>query len=376
MKIKFYIPAAGFIILLFISAIPLYSSLIIDCEGLGYAQAEALAPGFSNLNVKAVMIGSPFKAYENKKRDMKAYDFFDTGDRMQRGSIETALGSASDFSNFVSFFHEKKIEVYCLVDLFRQKPGFKRDMWEASDFTPDSYASGDEYYIDINKAPAVKKFSGILSFITALPVDEWVADLRGMPQKNEKSYREYLLGNNKGKIIILSDSSLEYEFRMSSRDYNYLREKIFIMPLPKLNSVKSFQPHTAWLHLIGSDSLSVNNFAVMTYLVSQGENVVIPYNLLNSYGLDILSYFKDSPRFSVQAISDEKLVLYSQDKAAAFNFSGEFSFWKSLRISGIKNGSYKSVFGGEVLIQKEAETDFFMFPETEAVWDMEKPQAD
>jgi hypothetical protein len=356
-------------ILIVLFAFNAYPALIINFEGLGYDEVTGMSSSYSNIPVKAIMIGSPFKGYENKKKDIITYDFFDTGNHFQRGSFETALGTEESFSNFIKSFHDNRIEIYSHVNLFKQKSGYKRDMWKSSDFTWDSFAFGDEYYIDIEKPVARSKISEILSFMMTLPIDKWVIDIRGFPPALEKEYHDYLLENQNGKIIILSDCESNNAYLMNSADYHYLREKIFIMPEPHLKSLKSFEVHSEWFHLIDSDSLSVNNYSAMAYLLSQDQNTVVPYSFLNDYGLQIFRFFSYNNKFNAIPVSDDKLILYTDNKIAAYNFTPSFSFWKYDKIID-KVGIHKSIFGGALLIFKAAEMDFFMFPESAAFWDI------
>ncbi len=344
-----------------------YSGLIINFEGMGYDEVQSFSNSISNLPVTAIMIGSPFKGYEFKKMDTPVYDFYDIGGSFRRGSMETALGSPDSFSNLVDYFHERRIEVYSKINLFVQKEGFNRNLWDSYDFTWDSFTFGDLYYFDINNENTRTKLGEIIYFLSSLPVDKWVIDLREIPEKLIKGYKDFLGEKGGGKFIILEDTTNDNDFRMSSGDYDYIRENIFIIPDPHLMEAKTYGGHPGWIHFIDSESLSVNNYASLSFLLSREKNVAVPAVFVNSYGSQLLRFFLNSSGFSVLPVSDDKLVIYNNEKIAAFNFSSSFSFWKTENLIN-KRGFYKSIFGGSTLTLKSNEMEFFMLPDSAAYW--------
>ncbi len=345
-----------------------YSGLIINCEGLTYEETLSFISSNSNLSLEGVIIGSPFKGYDYKKKDAVNYDYFDTGTKFQRGSLETASGTTASFTNLVHVLKEKKIALYSKINLFVQKDGFKRDFWNSTDFTSDSYLYSDLYYLNIDNNSARAKLQSIIQFMLSLSIDKWLVDLRDLPGSLGKDYGVFLRGNYGDKFLVLSDNMNENETRISADDYYFLRNNIFILPVPQLTKVNSFRAHSGWIHYIDSESLSMNNYAAAAYLLSQKQRVVIPYAMINTLGSRIFQFFLPAADFKVKTISDEKLVIYNKDKLAALNFNDNFSFWETENLLN-KKGFFKSVFGSSTLYLKANKMRFFMFPESIALWD-------
>jgi|GEM_PF-2681726 len=346
-----------------------YSGVIINFEGLSYDEIVTFNDSISNLPVAAVMIGSPFKGYEFRKKDTMVYDYYDIGDHFQRGSRETALGDPQSFSNLTIYFHGRKIEIYSKINLFIQKEGFNRVLWESSDFTSDSFAFSSIYYVNVTNDITRIKLRKIITFMTLLPVDKWVVDLREAPSNLVNAYRDFLREWGGGRFIILTDASDNNDLRISTADYYFIRTNIFVTPDPHLLKAKDFEGHSGWIQYIDSESLSVDNYAAMSFLLARRKDIVIPYVLFTSFGSRLIGFFLNSPGFTILPVSDDKLVIYNNDKVAAFNLSPSFSFWQADNFLN-KKGFYKSIFGGSALILKNGKMEFFMLPQSAACWDI------
>ncbi|MGA2141275.1 MAG: hypothetical protein ABSG94_02535 [Brevinematales bacterium] len=354
---------------LFLFSCSSFAGIIVNYDGLGYEEALSNALNISNLRVSAVIIGSPFKGYELKKSGTAVYDYFDTGVIFERGAFQNAMGSPLSFSNLINYFHGRNTLVYSMVSLFIQKQGYDRKMWDSSDFTEDSYTFGPTYYLNTAKENTREKLTRIIKYMSALPVDKWIIDLRGMPENLAAGYNIFLRQRGGGRFISLTDQTNADDGSMCTGDYYFLREKIFIMPDPHLKELKTFALHPGWIQFIDSSSPSVNNYAALSFLLSRGKDVVIPYGFLNSYGGQVIAFFSGSPssEFNILPLSDDKLIIYNNDKVASFNFSSSFSFWQTGSVVN-KKGFYKSIFGGAVIDNKNNVMEFFMFPQSASFW--------
>lgn len=367
-KVIFAVVVAFFILLPALS----FSLFIIDYTGYRYEEVLSNFHKVEGLPLNGLIIGSPFKAYEKRKKEEIIYDFFDVGSVFQRGSLETYYGLERDFQNLTDFIKGKKLKIYAKVNLFTQKRGYKRSFWKNSDFYSRGVVYSDVYYLNLENMETRDKLDKIIRKLFSLPVDKWIVDIRNYPEPLKTKYYKYLLSQDTSRLYILlelKDINNKTDEVLSCEDYNFLREKVFVPQNCRFLLLKQFNfRNNGTIHFIQSDSLSINNFCVLAYLLAQNQDVVVPIDMLNHYGMQIVRFFAQGSKMKFNIFSDDKLVLYDESRIAAFNFGNSMcilkieNFWK-------KKGTYKSILGSSPLSFGERDVSIFMLPESFSFWD-------
>jgi len=345
-----------------------FSFVIIDFADCRYEDVLSNFYKVENLPLDGIIVGAPFKTYENRKKEDLVYDFFDEGNIFQRGSLETYYGSRENFQNLIDFIREKKIKIYSKVNLFTQKKGYKRSFWKNSDFYSLSMAYSDVYYININNVLTRDKLNKIVARLFFLPVDRWIIDIRNYPESLQKEYYNYLSGQDNSRLYILSEVNKSKDI-LSSEDYWFLREKVFVPQNCKFSILKEFSFRDNKIHLIESEETSINNFCVLAYLLSQNQNVVVPVDMLNSYGLQVVRFFGKGRKMRLNVISDDKFLIYDDAGIAAFNL-GNFMCMLKMENTWKRKGVYKSVLGSSPISFEEKDVYMFLLPEIFSFWDL------
>jgi hypothetical protein len=370
--LRLFLFSWGSIFLFFYSA---YAGILLDVREVPYSNLISV---ISNLDLKAGLEGvvtrPPFKTYEQEILDFDqevVYDFFDTGGRLQRGSFLTPMGDENTLKELSSYLREKKIMLCAWANLFFQKKGFLRSFWANTDFVPEDRANSDVYRVDIRNSAAVSKLAKIAASMRRLPIQKWIIDLRNIPPRERRGYIDFVRGQFGSQAVIVSDEILDGREVIFSAPYWQLRKDIFLNLGPHFTLLDKLGLRKEGFYFIESDSLSVDNYSALTFLLLEGCSVFMPYSMMKSYLETTFGRIYQDRSFQRKILSDERMFYYSRKTLIAFNFSETFGVWKTK--NGIfRKGFYKSILGSSILNSSPENLFFFLFPQSIAVWDLEK----
>ncbi|MFN4217034.1 MAG: hypothetical protein ACK4HQ_06520 [Brevinematales bacterium] len=186
---------AFWLLVVFVSS--LWSQVILDVRKYRY---QDIIPWITQSNrvFQAIWIDTPFKGYSGRFLPTEAvYDFDDTGDKFQRGSRETFLGSHEEFDEVVSWCRKNSLSLYARVRLFEQQEVFLTKFWDISDFYPD-------YTVALERTQTHRKLQQIVEKLQKLPVDVWVVDITGLSLSYQRKASQWVK-QNFSKALIMGD---------------------------------------------------------------------------------------------------------------------------------------------------------------------------
>jgi hypothetical protein len=347
----------------------LSAKIIVDFSNLDVTDIVSIISRDESRIADAVIISHPFKKPGGERdRGLLVYDYWDTGEKWQRGVDRTIFGRLSDFKRLVDNLRAKNIEVYCLVDIFNHSEDFNLEFWHQTDFLSRRYSLPGFRLLNIENPNTRRRLDTVFTGLREINVDKWVFDLRNIPGNLEKSYAEYVRrGFRNGKLILLNNPYDRREDVVSSQAFWQLRSTNFLMPVADFSSIDRLAI-PEYIHWIESGQMSVNNIATMIYILANNRDIVIPAEFLK-YGnvVRMLDAVKDASQLKNYVYDETKMFLYSTRFAIGFNFSEEISVFKTPRLI-LSNGRYNSVTGSGVLTVGSDNNYFFMLPSSVYVW--------
>lgn len=353
-----------------------FAGIVVDCGGMTYSNLMVYASNLNMQSVQALVISSPFKAYEKtlSALDGPVFDFSDAGGKFQRGTVPTYLGDEASLRALAQYLWTRNIALYAKVDLFHQSRGYNRFIWKDSDFLRDNLIYRKQMIVDIGSSSARGALSDAIGWMRRLPVQKWVVDVKDIPADLRQEYVQFLTGSMGSAVIVLSDGDQTVAQVAHVEDYYTLRTNAFFPLKPDFRSLERFRASSGYLHYIDSESSLVNNTGPLLFLLLQNCNVMLSYKMLNRYHQSLIDYVRDFGGYAIETVStagEDKLLVYNQDKLIAVNYSDSFSVWKQKKKTWRK-GFFKSLASGATLGIDDTDMTFFMFPKSIAFWDLRK----
>lgn len=335
-------------LLIFLSA-PLFS-WVADFEGMTHAETAAFFTNSGSLRPDGAIIGVPYKLFTGKQKPDNGewvYDFQDRGDRFQRGCVAGYYGDGASFSELAASLKSKGLKVYSKINVFFQPTGFNRSVWQSADFTDGQTGPERLLLINIRRPETAAKLRSILQELLKENVDEWLVDLRSIPDEYRSDYRSFLKNLMGNRVITIENEG--GKGRLSSETYWKLRLKYFTPASPDFKGlITSEKPDRETLHWIESSSFSVDNTATMAYLLLMKTPVVIPVKLLSQTHSGLIRFIQDLPSPRLEALSANRLLVSGPGHVLAFNFSDQLAMW-SIPPVDIPAGIYPAKEGGAFL---------------------------
>lgn len=178
-----------------------WSQVILDVRKYRY---QDIIPWITQTNqvFQAIWIDTPFKGYSGRFLPTEAvYDFEDMGQKFQRGSLETFLGSREEFEEVVKWCRQNSLSLYARVRLFEQQEGFLTAVWDISDFYPD-------YTVAFERTQTHRKLQQIVEKLQKLPVDVWVVDITGLSLSYQRKASQWVKQNFPKALVMADEESI------------------------------------------------------------------------------------------------------------------------------------------------------------------------
>ncbi len=298
----------------------------------------------SNLKIYFSIVDNPFR----KQLDGSIYDF--------------EIPNKEAFSNILSFFLEKGIDVYIYLSLFAQPRYFSRKLWSIEDFTFDSINYSSNYIVDIDTKRTRSKLKDYFSKLKNLS-KRWVIDLSELPEYEVKKFLEFSLSEVGESMFLSSRSFKNFEKKViQSEDYWNLRKNNFLYPIANFNGLENFLSKGG-INFIESDENSLNNVATLIFLLLKGESVLIPYKLISEFFLGLWSFIEGGD-FKNVYLSKERMFFAEKDKVLVINFAGCYEAVELDNIGFSDKFFGFSKGGGGWMKTEKGKTTFFLFPGT------------
>ena len=360
-------------ILLYMKPAALFSGVVVDCSGMTYSTLMVYVSNLNLPSVQSIVISSPFKSYEKTLTalDGPVYDFEDAGNKFQRGSVPTYLGDETALRTLAQFCWTKNIALYARVDLFHQVRGYNRNYWRDTDFLQDLAHYQERLIVDIGSSSASGGLSKAIGGLKRLPVQKWVVDVRDVPAERRQDYIRYLVDSLGQSVVVLSDKDTPQTQVAKQEDVFALQKNVFSAEKPDFRFLEKFSADSGFLHYIDHDSPFINNSGPLMVLLLQNCSVMVSSRMMNRYHRSLVAFIRDFGGYSVEKVSEDKILFYNQDKMIAVNYSDSFACWKQKKTTWRK-GFFKAVDSGAVLSAGEKDMTFFLFPKSIACWDLRK----
>jgi hypothetical protein len=362
-----------FVTIFLLSSAKTFAGVAVLCEGMTYSNVMNYVSNLNMKDLQAVVISSPFKAFDRTPAalDGPVFDFNDTGNKFQRGAYQTLLGDEAGLRALADFLYRRNVGLYAKTDLFRQKKGYNRGIWNNADFIPENQIYGGDLIVDIRNSDTRGKLSYAIGAMKRLPVQKWVIDVRTLPADRRSEYVEYIAGNFGSSSIILSDSEQNRPEVAHIRDYYNLRTNAFSVLQPNLKVLERYSADGGFIHSIENDAPLVNNTGPLMMLLLQRCNVLLSKRMLNPYHQALIGFIADFGGYEKRALTNDKFIVFNQDKMIAVNYTDSFAVWNVKNPVGRK-GFYKAIASGALLKLGDKNMTVFLFPKSIAFWDLRK----
>ncbi len=347
-----------------------YSSLTIDCSGEKYTGVLSLLSNVGLENIQAVVVSHPFWHFEGKMDHTSMVFFWDTTLQM-RGQQHPRAGTISELKTLADFLHKKKIKIYSRVDAFSQKKDFYLPWWSQADFTLDSINFYHLNIIDIDNSSALGKLSILFREMNSLPIDKWIIDIDNIPVEKKPDYANIAQRGLGGKCYIYSAMTNQMGGKplIEAWDFWQLREGPFLTPIADMTEITNTR-FPSVLHLIDSDTLTINNIAATFYMLSRGLKVVIPSSFVHHTGIARMLKVMDSEKeFNIHLVNKDTMLLFSDRQIISFHLNDQLAMYKIPAILK-KPGSFNSVVGNSILYSDSTYNYFLLFPGSVYLWEI------
>jgi hypothetical protein len=352
-----------------------FSKISVDFTGYSAKQIIAIMTNFGIGQFDSVIVSHPFKMYESPQNtDGIIYDWTDTGDKSQQGGMSTIYGKLNDFKTFMALLHKNQIKVFCKADIFSQYKDFNRNIWNPSDFLPDSVNYLDYAIADIKKGTVQDKLRKILHAMHDLPVDKWIFDISRIPDGLLRNYFDFIRGNAGWGMVYYEKPSVIYkDYHSAVTSLNYSELLLGIMTVSNRSDTSIYQTVNSGVYnFIPNKNLWFNHIAVGLFYSAVYPNTFIPASFLTDNSAKALFLFlaPDTP-YTPQIFDSETLVLInkSKTKIIGISFSADVSSLKIKDIGPVK-GVIKSVFGNYPLTSDKNGSYIILPPGSVYLWEI------
>ncbi|MCX7882185.1 MAG: hypothetical protein N2314_03060 [Brevinematales bacterium] len=344
----------GFFFVLWGIGSSLWSQVILDMRGYRY---QEIVPWLvhSNLVFQALYIDTPLKGYRGRFSPTEAvYDFEDVGEKKQRGSRETFLGSREEFDELVRYVRDKKLSLYARVRLFEQAEGFLTNVWEVSDFYPD-------YTVAFERPQAHRKLQKIVERLQKLPVDVWVVDITGLPLAYQKKASQWVKQNFSKALVMADDESIS---TLSASDFWRWQRTMMEKNLPLV-------PSLGFSGVLWIAEENVSSAGVFYYFFARQKKRSV---MISPAMVGICTMIE---RVSPSQWEDVRFVYLAPDHLWGISSRGVVSFYggDAVRFTNYSiegRGNLSLVFGSSYLRTFQKNVEGLFLPWSVSLWVVEK----
>ncbi|URA09522.1 hypothetical protein [Thermospira aquatica] len=340
--------------------------LVFLCVGLGWSQVILDLRGYryteifpwilkTNRIYDAIFIDTPFKGYSGRFFPTEeVYDYTDLGEKNQRGSVVTFLGSREEFDQMMMWAISNKLPVYVRVRLFQQRVGFLTNVWEDADFYPD-------YTVAFDRLQTSKKLKEIVALLMRMPVTFWVVDITGLEKTYQKKAAQWVR-ENFAKAFVMGDGE-EYVTFSSMPFFRWRRE------IEENGRVR--EPAWTWngVYVLPEENMSAAG--VMYYFLARQKRVPIVITP------GVVSLVERLEKASPAHWGNLRLIYAASDHLWGVSSEGVFSFYmgQSVRYTNYSlplSGNLVSYFGSPYLLKTPGGVEGIFLPGSFSLWTIEK----